>query len=179
MIKITYFVHGTTSDNEQHFSTGWGESELSEIGNRQVLELRNLTRHMNFDKVYCSDLGRAVDTANIVFSAKNQIIQDCRLREANYGDLNQKHKDEFNPDPYWYIHNYFPNGEKYKDVEIRIFDFLKSLKWEFDNKHVAIVAHKAPQLALDVLLKNRTWEQAIDDDWRKEGMWQPGWIYTF
>jgi len=43
---------------------------------------------------------------------------------------------------------------------------------------VAIVAHKAPQLALDVLLKNKTWQQAFAEDWRKTKSWQPGWDYV-
>ena len=36
-----------------------------------------------------------------------------------------------------------------------IFDFLDFLKKNYDGKSVAIVAHKAPQLVLDVLLKNK------------------------
>lgn len=56
-------------------------------------------------------------------------------------------------------------------------DFLKFLKDNYDGKNVAIVAHKAPQLALDVLLKNKTWEQALAEDWRKNKSWKPGWKY--
>jgi hypothetical protein len=33
----------------------------------------------------------------------------------------------------------------------------------------------SPQLALDALLKGKTWQQAIDEDWRKVKAWQPGW----
>ncbi len=71
----------------------------------------------------------------------------------------------------------FPNGESYEDVKIRINDFLEFLKQNYDGKHVAIVAHKAPQLALDVLLKNKTWKQAFAEDWRNTHSWQPGWEY--
>jgi hypothetical protein len=39
------------------------------------------------------------------------------------------------------------------------------------------VAHKAPQLVLDVLLKNKSWEQAFSEDWRKTKSWKPGWEY--
>jgi len=46
-----------------------------------------------------------------------------------------------------------------------------------EGKSVAIVAHKASQLALDVLLKNQTWAQAFANDWRKTKSWQPGWEY--
>lgn len=52
--------------------------------------------------------------------------------------------------------------------------------WNIDNhqsKHIAIVAHRAPQLALDVLTKGKTWDQAIVEDWRKKKAWQPGWEY--
>lgn len=71
----------------------------------------------------------------------------------------------------------FPGGESYEDVKKRIKDFLNFLKKNYDGKHVAIVAHKAPQLALDVLLKNKTWEEAFAEDWRKRKAWRPGWEY--
>ncbi len=71
----------------------------------------------------------------------------------------------------------FPGGESYEDVKMRINDFLNFLKQNYDGKSVAIVAHKATQLALDVLLKNKTWEQAFLDDWQKVKAWQPGWDY--
>jgi len=72
----------------------------------------------------------------------------------------------------------FPNGESYEDVKERIADFLKFLKENYDGKNVAIVAHKAPQLALDVLIKGKTWEQTFAEDWRKTHAWKPGWEYT-
>ena len=76
------------------------------------------------------------------------------------------------------MNNPFPNGESYKDVEKRIANFLEFLKQNYNGKHVAIVAHQAPQLALEVLIKGKTWEQAVDEDWRKKKAWQPGWEYV-
>jgi hypothetical protein len=55
---------------------------------------------------------------------------------------------------------------------------LQFLKENYDGKKVAIVAHKAPQLALNVVLNNMTWEDAIANDWRKTGSWQPGWKFV-
>ncbi len=63
------------------------------------------------------------------------------------------------------------------DVEKRIQDFCDYLLREYDGKHIAIVAHKAPQLAFQVLTQGKTWEDAIDQDWRKTKSWQPGWEY--
>lgn len=51
------------------------------------------------------------------------------------------------------ISNSFPNGESYEDVKIRILDLLKFIIREYDGERVAFIAHKAPQLALDVVLK--------------------------
>ena len=61
--------------------------------------------------------------------------------------------------------------------ERRIASFLDFLKKYYNSKHVAIISHQAPQLALDVLVKCRTWKQAIAEDWRKNKSWQPGWDY--
>ena len=54
---------------------------------------------------------------------------------------------------------------------------MKDLKEKYDGKHIAIMAHHAPQLALDVLLNQKTMEQAMDEDRRNTKSWKPGWEY--
>ena len=176
-ISITYFVHGTTVDNEKGLATGWAAGELSELGIEQVKELGALVSHEHFDVVFCSDLKRASDSANLGFGNKYKIIQDERLRECNYGDFTGKPAEEFKTNMSDYVEIPFPNGESYRDVEARIADFLEMLKKEYCGKYIAIVAHQAPQLALDVLIKGRSWEQAINEDWGIKKAWQPGWKY--
>ena len=65
----------------------------------------------------------------------------------------------------------------FKDVEKRIKDFINFLKTNYNHKHVAVIAHKATQLAFEVLIKNKTWQYAINKDWRNTKQWQPGWEY--
>ncbi len=175
-VKITYFVHGTTTDNETGKATGWLAGELSELGKKQAAELRDQVADAVFDIVFCSDLQRAIDSAELGFGGKYQIIHDRRLRECNYGDNNGK-DGAFKIDMTQNIDVPFPNGESYKDAEKRMRDFVAFLKKNYDGKHVAIVAHQAPQLALDVILKSKTWQQAIAEDWRNIHAWQPGWEY--
>lgn len=177
-VQITYFVHGTTTDNEQHISSGWKDVELSELGVQQSQDLTGQTEDKNFDVVFTSDLTRALDSAKIAWDGKYKIIPDARLRECNYGDYNGKPSSEVEPLQEQSITTPMPNGESYEDVKTRIADFLKDVKRQYDGKHIAIVAHKAPQLALDVLLKGMTWEEAFATDWRKTKAWQPGWEYT-
>ena len=176
-VKITYFVHGTTTDNEERKSTGWAPGELSELGKRQSVELKDKIKDKKFDVVFCSDLKRAADSAKLTWQDEIQIIEDERLREVNYGDLTQADSDKVEPSKIEQIDKPFPSGESYKVVEKRISEFLNYLFDNYEGKHVAIVAHQAPQLALDVLLRGKTWEQAMKEDWRINKKWQPGWDY--
>lgn len=176
-IQLTYFVHGTTTDNEKDLATGWLPGELSVLGVQQAKELGKLVANKRFDAIFCSDLKRAVKSVELGFSHKNKIIQDKRLRECNYGDFTGKPCESFKDRINDFVEEPFPNGESYKDVEKRISSFIDFLKKNYCGKHVAIVAHQAPQLALDVLVKGKAWRQAIAEDWRKRKDWQPGWAY--
>ena len=175
--KIAYFVHGTTTDNEKEISSGWFDVELSELGVKQSIDLKGKIKDKKFDVVFCSDLKRAVDSAKLTFEGIVPIISDARLRECNYGKYNAQPSSIVEPMQEKAITDKFSNGESYEDVKTRIADFLNFLKQNYDGKNVAIVAHKAPQLALDVLLKGKTWEQAFSEDWRKTKAWRPGWEY--
>ncbi len=175
-VTITYFVHGTTLDNLTHKSTGWLPGELSEKGIEQSITLKNQVDINEFDVVFCSDLKRAVDSAKYTFEGVKEIIQDERLRECNYGDYNGEDSSLANYEEH--INDKFPNGECMLDVEKRIKSFCDFLLENYDGKHVAIVAHKAPQMAFQVLTEGKSWEEAINQDWRKTKSWQPGWIYT-
>lgn len=176
-VKITYFVHGTTTDNEKNLATGWAPGELSERGKEQAKKLGESVKDKKFDIVFCSDLKRAVDSADLAFGDKYKIITDKRLREINYGEFTQLPAKQFRDDMTKYIDEKFPGGESHKDVEKRMVNFLELLRENYDGKQIAIVAHQAPQLALDVLIKNKSWEQAIAEDWRHQKAWQPGWEY--
>lgn len=178
-IKITYFVHGTTIDNEQHISSGWKDVKLSELGVKQAVGLKELTKDQKFDVVFCSDLQRAHNSAKLAWGGVYQTIPDARLRECNYGKLNGASSDIVEPmQEDACIEKPFPEGESYEDVKARVADFLEFLKQNYDGMHVAIVAHKAPQLSLDVLLNSKTWRQALAEDWRKTKSWKPGWEYA-
>jgi alpha-ribazole phosphatase/probable phosphoglycerate mutase len=176
-VNITYFVHGTTTDNEQDLATGWLPGELSVTGRQQSVDLGAHIAHQRFDAVFSSDLRRAIDSAELMFGSGAAVIQDERLRECNYGDMNGTSAAVFKNDMAAYIDTPFPNGESYRDVEARLQNFVDYLQTQYDGKHIAIVAHQGPQLALDVILNGKTWQQAIDEDWRKRKAWQPGWDY--
>ena len=173
-LKIIYYVHGTTYDNASKRCSGWKQVELNELGIEQAINLGKNTNY-EFDALFTSDLKRAIKTAQLAFPNYNY-IQDERIRECNYGDYDGEDKklvvyEERIDIP-------FPNGESLKDVENRMRIFINYLLDNYEGKTVGIIAHRAPQLALEVITRNITWEEAIENDWRKTGDWKPGWQYT-
>ena len=171
--KIVYYVHGTTYDNATKKCSGWKQVELNELGIEQAVNLGKNTS-LKFDVLFTSDLIRAIDSAKLAFP-DFESIQDRRLRECNYGDFDGEDKklviyEEHIDEP-------FPNGESLKDVEKRLREFLKDIQENYPGKTIGIIAHRAPQLALEVITKHISWEEANANDWRKTGNWQPGWEY--
>lgn len=178
MVSITYFVHSTTIDNEARVSSGWSDPLLSEKGILQARELGTLVDANQFDAIFVSDTIRTITTAFLAFPEhKHKVKIDARIRECNYGTYDGHLSSEVEPLQEKSITEPIPGGESYEMVKNRISNFLDYIKKDFNNKHIAIIAHKAPQLALDVLIKNMTWEEAFKNDWRKTKNWQPGWIY--
>lgn len=173
-MKIVYFVHGTTYDNASGKCSGWKQVELNELGREQAVKLGEVNKERHFDVIFTSDLIRAIDSSNLAFPTYEKIV-DSRLRECNYGDYDGEDKSLVVYEEH--IDVKFPNGESLKDVELRIKEFLNEVKEKYTGKTIAIVAHRAPQLAIEVLTKNITWDEALEKDWRKTKSWQPGWEY--
>lgn len=175
-VKIMYFVHGTTTDNASKLCSGWKETMLNDLGKEQAMNLGKVSKERGdkFDVIITSDLKRAIESSNIAFPQYEKIV-DSRLRECNYGDFDGKHKSLVIYEEH--IEESFPSGESLLDVEKRMREFVFWLKENYEGKTVAIVAHRAPQLALEVICKGISWEEANKNDWRKSGEWQPGWEY--
>ena len=88
-IEIVFETHSTTTDNERWVASGWLDGQLSPLGRRQARELGERRADDELVAVFCSDLGRAVETAQIAFGGRGlPIFHDWRLRECNYGMLN-------------------------------------------------------------------------------------------
>ena len=172
-MKIIYYVHGTTYDNASKCASGWKDVELNDLGKEQAINLGKNTPY-TFDVLFTSDLERAKETAKLAFPELTS-IPDSRLRECNYGDYDGKDKSLVKYEEH--ITEPFPNGESLLEVEKRVRDFLIFLKENYNDKTIGIIAHRAPQLAMEVITKNITWEDAINNDWRKTGDWKPGWVY--
>ncbi len=88
MVTIIFEAHGTTTDNEAKLASGWNDVGLSPLGEAQARELGERRKGEEIATVFCSDLMRSYRTAQLAFGRKLPIVEDRRLRECDYGDLN-------------------------------------------------------------------------------------------
>jgi len=86
MTRLILIRHGVTEWNSQRRYCGHKDIGLSSEGKFQVKRLCDRIGKLRFDKVYCSNRKRAIQTAQILF--KREKIIRCRdLREINFGVL--------------------------------------------------------------------------------------------
>lgn len=86
---MIYFLrHGL---DDERFIGGWSDMQLIWAGRKQVNEAISFLKEnpIHFDRIYTSDLPRAIETAQMVQREFDvPIISEERLREQNKGDLN-------------------------------------------------------------------------------------------
>jgi alpha-ribazole phosphatase/probable phosphoglycerate mutase len=175
MVTIIFESHGTTFDNENHLSSGKFDVELSELGEKQSVELGERYKDENFDVIFCSALQRSYKTAEIAFASRNfPIIKDARLDECDYGDFTRHASAEVDAEKPKRIFTPFPNGESYEQTTARMKSFLQDLLKDYDGKKVMIIGHRATQYGLESLIKDIPLEEVVPVPWK----WQPGWVYN-
>jgi broad specificity phosphatase PhoE len=174
-IALVYETHSTTTDNENGIATGWLEGRLSQAGRAQAEALGERRRDDGLVAVFTSDLGRAIETAEIAFAGTEvPVQQDWRLRECNYGELNGGSASDIERQRVGRIDEPFPGGESYRQVVERTRRFLNDLCPEFDGSRVLLIAHSANRWALQHLLLGASLEEVVAAPFG----WQEGWEYA-
>ena len=174
-IELVYETHSTTIDNETGIATGWLEGRLSDRGRAQAAALGQRRRDDGLAAVFTSDLGRAIETAEIAFAGSGLLVhQDWRLRECNYGELNGTPASDIEAERAQRIDEPFPGGESYRQVVERTRVFLNDLFPDLDGSRVLLIAHSANRWALQHLLLGMPLEQVVAAPFE----WQEGWEYA-
>lgn len=171
-VEVVYETHSTTEDNEAGIATGWLPGRLSAAGREQARELGERRHDDRIGVVFTSDLGRAVETAEIALSGSGlPIVQDARLRECDYGELNGTAEPV--DDRAEHIDVPYPGGESWRQAVERVTGFLDELRRERDGARVLVIDHSATRLALEVVANRRELEEVMAEPF----VWQPGWEY--
>jgi len=144
-------------------------------GRRQARELGERRRNDGISAVFTSDLGRAVETAEIAFCDSGlPISRDWRLRECNYGELNGAPSRRLEAEQSRRVDEPYAGGESYRDVVNRMRGFLDDLQPGYDGGRIVVIGHSATRWALDHLLCGRPLEDVVGPF-----DWQEGWEYVF
>jgi len=172
--EIVFETHAISTDNEAGIATGWLEGQLSEEGRRLARRLGERRRGEWIETVYTSDLGRAIETAELAFGDSGiPIRRDARLRECNYGLLNGGPVFEVERDRIKRIDEPFPGGESYRQTVDRMRSFLGDVALEHGSGRIVVIGHSATRWALDHLLKGVPLEVLVGTSFE----WQEGWLY--
>ncbi|MFY9718230.1 MAG: histidine phosphatase family protein [Candidatus Cybelea sp.] len=151
-MKLTLIRHGPTEWNATRRFQGRTDVPLSAHGRAAAQTIAERLREEPIDRIYSSDLSRALETARIVAQARRgEIVSDERLREFDFGRWEGLTWDEIVAR---YPHlpsvgfraakDYAPEGgEAFARVRERIASFLDDLAKQ-PIESVAVVTHAGP-----------------------------------
>jgi 2,3-bisphosphoglycerate-dependent phosphoglycerate mutase len=95
--KIYIFRHGQTTFNRDQRFTGFKNPRLTKLGIKQAKKIAHSLKNKKFKIAIHSGLTRSLQTLNEILRFHpecNKIIQDDRIKERNYGELNgMTHKE--------------------------------------------------------------------------------------
>lgn len=140
--------HGITEWNKQGRYCGYKDVSLSSQGKIQVVKLRNNLKNISFDRIYCSDRKRALQTRAILFG-KSNFTRARDLREINFGVFEGLKHDEIMekyPKVYkeWLADPYkgrIPNAESMQVFKNRVQRAIKKILNFNRGKTIAVVCH--------------------------------------
>ena len=135
---ILFFVrHGETEGNVKKLFYGQQDLPLTEKGKAQAQSLQALLSRYEFDRVYSSDLSRAVETAQLAIPGCQPVTTPL-LREYAMGSVDGLTFDEVHS-RYGRLHEHYEKfaGESPADMTARLRRFLEELEKSPCDKTIA------------------------------------------
>lgn len=151
MTTLWLVRHGQTHANLAGLYSGISETELTALGVSQAQAVGKMLQAVSFDKILCSELGRAQHTTKLIVQQLNTpAIVDPRLNEMNFGDWEMRHHSELqlaDAENYaaWCAdwQNVVPgNGEGFQAFAKRVSAFCDEIKSQASNENILIVSHQ-------------------------------------
>ncbi|MBR6258957.1 MAG: GNAT family N-acetyltransferase [Oscillospiraceae bacterium] len=150
MTRVFIIRHAEAEGNLYRRMHGQYDSDLTELGKKQLIPLSARFRDIKLDAVYSSDLKRAYLTAGAVAEIRKiPVITTERLREVNlgewedrpWGDASAFYHEQlsfFNNDPAkWHVEG----SEDFYHTRNRMTDLLRELSWKHEGGIIALVSH--------------------------------------
>ncbi len=169
MTKLILIRHGITEWNKEKRYCGHKVIGLSNAGKSQIKLLSNRLNAVRFDKVYCSNRKRAMQTARMLFK-QARIIPKRGLCEISFGVLEGlKHEEimrkyasmyeKWLKDPFT---NNIPRAEPMNGFKKRVESALWSIVRSNSGKTIAVVCHGGViGIFLTEIVKNRNFWHCV------------------
>jgi probable phosphoglycerate mutase len=148
--QVFIIRHGETEWNIANIRQGHLDSRLTPEGVAQAQALAQRLTRERFRVIYSSDLGRAMQTAQIIADATgHEIVSDPRLRERHLGifqglssdEIKAKHPEEYRlhrtlgPD---YV---IPTGESVRQQVARNLAYLNEIAVKHLGESIVVITH--------------------------------------
>lgn len=157
MTQFYIVRHGESEGNLGivHSIAPVGESDLTDNGRRQVQELAQQFKGINFDYIISSDLARTQQTAEILAQERMIAIESTRLlRERSYGNVTKEVKQKIKTDlkKLLYEENELSKKEKFSlkltddmestdDLIARVLTLFREIALTNLGKNILVVSH--------------------------------------
>lgn len=180
---LLYLYHSISSDTEAQIATGWNDGQLSPLGREMTEQLRPAILAFDPQIAYCSDLGRAAQTAVIALRDTTIPVLFTRaLRECDFGELNGSPTAVVHANDLRYFDRAYPGGESYAQAAARTIRFLEQTVVAGPERRVLVIGHGVTRAAVKQLVTGASLETIMStpeqfqfpDDWNNRGQ---GWIY--
>ena len=153
MTTLIVVRHGQSVSNLQQRFTGQNETDLTSLGHQQAENTARFLDHYSIDKIYASDLSRAMETAR--HTAERQgltVISDRGFREIDAGAwegmeyvaIKERYSETFET---WLTdlgHAHPDGGESVAELAARVYAAVDRVVDENRGKTVAIFTHATP-----------------------------------
>ena len=149
--------HGQSSHNLRKLVAGQVPSCLTAKGREDARTVAALLKDHRFDRIYSSDLRRALQTAEVIresLALDGPIHVSSLLRELDYGRFTQRPvRETFAYLDYRRCRDRpYPGGEGFRELERRADAFALRLRSEAAGRSLLITAHAGPIRMLLVVL---------------------------
>ena len=141
-MKVYIIRHGESTYNLEKKWSGWADTPLTDKGREDAKKAGAVLAPIAFDKVYSSDLSRAIETAKIA-RPNDEIEITPLVREVNFGSLSGVRSTIENED---FLRCFAERsyqsvgGESFEQFDARVASFLHMLE-QSGAETVAVFAH--------------------------------------
>lgn len=151
MTRLIIIRHGYSKANKEKCFSGQMDVPLDDIGVAQAaLTAKYVLANYKVDRIYVSDLIRAIDTVQPIANALQMpIIKDRQLREVDVGvwqgmpvaEVQEKYPEQYAFHKAHIGLTHFEGGEKYADFVVRAKTAIEKIAAQNEGKTVVIGTH--------------------------------------